>query len=780
MEVTFLEADVPLIKRYTATHKHNYPLVRDFTSHLVEITSLVEFEQQIQARATLGQCLLKGNLDRPISKESRAGHTNADSLTDWICLDVDGMSSVNTIDELMNSIGLSTVSYILQWSSSYGVNNNFDLRAHVYVLLTEPVHPTYLKRWLKQMNLKHFTADLVLAKSHVSLKWGLDISTCQNDKLLYIAPPDCDPPSINTFTGARVTLISKELERTDLNHVHQLTAPLIQQDEVKEINRLRQSLGLKSKAESKYKLKDDAGISYMPNPEHCDVTGVKTARNFTYLNIEHGDSWGYYHPEGNPEFIYNFKGEPVYKAEEFIPAYYQSVTKQITTAKRSAYPTKLFLGFRDFNTATYWNGWYDTALKLVTLKPARSEKQIMDFYSNYNQPEPDPIPIWNKVYKPNQPPVDVTTRTVNTFVPSKFMQATLDADPEIAALPTPIIDHLITHVIGAEMVPQFINWLAHIYQNRTLPKTAWVFHGVQGTGKGIMYYHVLRPLLGNSNATQRRMEELKDSFNAYMEESLLVLIDEAQVSESGKANSIMANLKNQITENRTTIRRMRTDGYEVDNHVGFIFCSNMPDPVVISQGDRRFNVGEYQKNMYTPLDSDLLAIEQVELMRFAHRIALHVIDEHAVRTPLLNQAKIDIQHASMTSSEELAEAIKAGDMEELLDNMPPALPQRDMLEAHDYKNLLLDLLTTGRKNLHRDELFILFNYAVGHVPHNSKKFTKYLEHKGIDIKVMRISGKVGRGYSVDSWMQDQAWFDTALAQHDTAQPIPAGTVTPIK
>ena len=782
--MTFLEAPVPLIKTYTATSKNNYPQVRDFTSHTADIATLAEFEVYLQTHAAYGHCLLKGNLDRDIVAESRAGHTSAEEMTQMICLDIDGITSVGSIDQLLTMIGLGDISYILQWSSSYGIRDDYALRANVFIWLVHPAYPFQLKNWLKHLNLQYFAADLQLTKSHVALKWGLDTSTCQNDKLLYIAPPVCDPPEIDTFTGDRIQLVTKTAERADLSHIHKLNQAVIRCDEVTEINRLRKEHGLKSRAESKYKERMDGGVLYAPHPTECDVTEIKTERGFVYLNLNGGDSWGYYHPEDDPEYIYNFKGEPTYRSEDLIPSYLDNIRKTKLKDKKSAHATKMFLGFRDFRTASYWNGWYCTADNKVTLAPAKSEKQIMDFFTEYGQPEPEHVSIWHRKYLPTKPPLNLVDKIVNIFEPSEYMKQTAQPSTHLASLPTPIIDHLLEHVMGAELVPHFINWLAHIYQKRTLPKTAWVLHGVQGTGKGILFYHVLRPLLGETNAAQHRMETLKESFNAYMEESLLVVIDEAEVSESGKQNAIMANLKNWITEDRVTIRRMRTDTYDVSNHVGFIFCSNMPDPVVIAPSDRRFNVGEFQRQPYQPTDSDLFNIEQDELIRFAHKLQLHNVDAAAVRKPKMTKAKMDIIHTSMTSAEEMAHALREGDMEELLECMPSKTPKHNVIEAKEYEALVLDLLQTRRLNLTRDEVYTLFEYAVGNVPQSAKKFTSYLRHKDLEIKPVSIGGKVSRGYAMNGWIQTPEWFDERLdeleANLNSGVPPAPSTVVKIK
>jgi hypothetical protein len=65
----------------------------------------------------------------------------------------------------------------------------------------------------------------------------------------------------------------------------------------------------------------------MSKPGEATITGIKRDRGFVYLNLNGGDSWGYYHSEDNAEYIYNFKGEPVYKTSELLPEYWASINK---------------------------------------------------------------------------------------------------------------------------------------------------------------------------------------------------------------------------------------------------------------------------------------------------------------------------------------------------------------------------------------------------------------------------------------------------------------------
>ena len=772
MLVHFLEASVPLTKKFTATSKEPYPNAFEFKSHEYAVTDLNTFAMLIMQHASQGHCLLKGALQRPLAWESRAGSTNPHTPTKWLCLDIDGLRSVATIDEFMAKMGTPDVSYILQWSGSYGITDR-SLRAHVFVMLKDFAAPSALKVFLKHVNLTQFKSDLELTRANVALRWGLDVTTCQSDKLLFITPPNCTPASLDPFvngqiTTPRISIVLKAQSCFDMASVQAIPAEQVRLAEEGEINRLRKAINLPERKAASFKLKEYKGESYFPNPDQATLTGRKEDRGFVYLNLNGGDSWGYFHPIDNPTFIHNFKGEPMYRTSELLPEYWVNIQNAKRNSVAQQQQGKLFLAFRDFRTAEYFNGWYDESTEKLVLNTAKSEKQLMDFLVNYGQPVPDAVPIWTIVYDPSAPPIDIPNHVINVFQPSTFMKwAVVHAKIHPIPKPTPFIDRLIVHVFGSSMAEHFVNWLAFCFQFRTSPKTAWVAHGTQGTGKGVLINHVLSPLFGASNITQKRMEELEDKFNDHLEHSLLCCIDEAQISDSGRAGMIMSNLKNQITEPNITIRRMRQSAFETPNRVGFIFCSNKNDPVVIEKGDRRFNVGEYQAYKLVTNDAEVRSIAN-ELADFSYKLQNYKVDLDLVRTPKGSDAKIEMQVASRTTADAVADAILAGDLSTFWEALPTV--DASMLDAvtamklHPYKQLIHDLILTRRDRLSREELFVIFNYNVGNIPASPWKLSTYLKHHGITLKEIRISPtKTGKGLMVN-WTNEDDWFSNRTAE----------------
>ena len=264
---------------------------------------------------------------------------------------------------------------------------------------------------------------------------------------------------------------------------------------------------------------------YLSNPEPGQYTGIKTERGFVYFNLNGGDSWGYFHPVDNPAFIHNFKGEPCYRTQDLLPAYWDEIKARVQNLEPDS-GGNVYLAFRDFASATYWNGIYSSASdRLTKIAQAKSESQLRHFMKQHGQPIGDFIPDWDMRFDPHSKlVVDHKRKRLNIYQPSPYMKR--PAVPQATVPKT--IHKVIYHALGSnkETYERFLNWLAVIVQNLGMTQTAWVIHGTQGTGKGLMFHHILTPLFGDENVTSRRMEELGSDFTEFMKNKFLVFIDE--------------------------------------------------------------------------------------------------------------------------------------------------------------------------------------------------------------------------------------------------------------
>lgn len=754
MEIVFLEANQRLTKRYTLRQNgliesDSYPHVSDFTSHTAACNTLDLFKSELISHAKAGHCLLKGQLTKPLVAESRAGSTDANTPTNFMVLDVDGLPD-HTPETVMHTLGLSDVSYIVQYSSSQGVVATKGLSCHIFVLLSAPILPSTLKLWLIEQNLVKFLSHTTLTRSGVALHYPLDITACQNDKLIYIAPPICTPPSLDKFPTERILLIQKPKSHFDFPTT---VAPQVMHVE-KRINELRKDANLPIR--KNFTLKTDGTQPYLSKPDQAEVTGAKTARGFTYLNINGGDSFAYWHPEDSFEYIFNFKGEPAYKTAEFVPNYYFDqlrARRKLLTGVRNHYV------FRDPRADIYYAGWHDPNTNSHEFNIVSARYKLDEYLAQFGIPPQKVINDWTCTFDPQRlTQIDPKNQYWNRFTPSKYMVTTTTAPAPTS--PPPTISTIIRHVLGVDdaIFTGFINWIAFAIQFRRNAGTAWIAQGVPGTGKGILVNYILKPLFGASNFTARRMEELEDKYNGYLEDCLICYIDEVHVGVSKRADIIMANLKNQITEPRITIRNMRQTAYEVPNYLNWIMSSNMTTPIVLDKEDRRFNVGAYQTHPIRDLYPDttaLLAQVADELQNFASFLLAYKVDIDAVRIPIHNEARQALIDNSKTSLDVIGDALVSGDMATLASYIPDGIDTSPMLRGDAYKNLLQELTKTRRNKVTRDEIATIFLYTVGDVPQTPAKFTRFLGHRGIKLKKVRVGDKTSVGIDVEWTISDE-------------------------
>ena len=532
MQVTFLSAALPLVKKFVRTpsgiDKTPYPMVARFTSHVEQVDSIETFHRHLLRHATQGDALYKGMLDQQLDNESRAGHTLIEATTQWICLDFDGMTAFDNIQNALTALKVSNVDHIIQWSASQFLKDG--LNAHVFMRLSDPADPqTFLKRWLKYLNLNTpaLKADLELTKSFMALRWPLDITVNQNDKLLYIGDPIFKGME-DPFAGkSRIELVKGRQATLDLSSmIEVVSAANVEHDERELIAELRKRAGLR-KISPRITFNKALNATVMSNPNHAVVTGVKEARGFVYLNINGGDSWGYFHPSDNPDVIYNFKGEPAYPADKFIPEYYESAAAARKKVQIAALEPKnegknpQYFVFNDKPTGRRYKAEFDPNTREIGLYPAPTEKHIEDFCVLKGIGPVDVIPDWTIVFDPtSNVVVDEGNRTINRYKPSRYWLNSFhikphldftDADTVLSEVP-PAYRDLIIHIAGGDRqcTAYFLNWLAFVWQYGEKTKTAWIFHGTQGTGKN-NFELVLAELFGRDQVNEITVEAMQET-----------------------------------------------------------------------------------------------------------------------------------------------------------------------------------------------------------------------------------------------------------------------------
>ncbi|RLA38175.1 MAG: hypothetical protein DRQ64_09135, partial [Gammaproteobacteria bacterium] len=679
-----------------------------------------------------------------------AGSTDSSTHTQWICLDLDGIEGYDSVSEFLEDINCADTDYILQWSSSMNIEQGTGLRCHVFMLLDAQVTPQILKHWLTGLNLNTpiLRTQLVLTKTNNSLLWPLDITTCQNDKLLYVAPPELSKDIKDPFTTTkRISQHDKQKRRLKLPTNIESQESLRSKTDSR-VAELRLEANLPKRKPTKYKF--TGTTEYASNPDTAVITGTKIERGFVYLNLNGGDSWAYFHPEDNPTFISNFKGEPSYKTEDLLPEYWAKKVAENVAHKPTADGT-IYFAFRDFKSSNYFNGTYNLNTNALNLAMAKSESQLRHFMSQHGQFMGEFVPDWDILWDPKQlVTIDTEAKTLNQYKPSKFQN--LKRNKKVTQIP-PTIYKVIENVLGGDppTITRFINWVAVIVQKKTSTGTAWVLQGTQGTGKGVLFHHILTPILGVDNTTAKRMEELESEFTGFMENKFLVFIDEIESGKSLYHSKINAKLKNLIVEPTISIRKMYQLPYMAVNYSNIIFASNKPAAVEIPPDDRRFNVGGYQTNPLRITGAEVNELIPTELEDFYNYLHNYKISVEDARTPILNTAKARLVEINRTAVDSVSDALNTGDLQFFIDqlpNDPDLLSPIESFKYGPYNTLLNNILQSPPDCISRDEIGILLDWCIGNIPKSPHKLTSYLNHHNINMVQIWKNGKNTRGITI--------------------------------
>jgi hypothetical protein len=786
VKITFLKAAIPLTKTFTKTtqgiDKSSYPNVYEVTSLDETVSDLKSLAGILTKHAALGHCMLKGNISRPLLNESRASTTDPNAETEIALFDVDGFTC-KTPNEFMKLIGLDEVSYVVQYSPSYKIYDD-TLRCHIFVRMSKMLPAPILKQILIDMNFHvvRLRDAINLTKTGNALRYALDITTCQNDKLIYIANPICEgftPP-----VKKRIEYVAKKKDTWSPG-----AAPSVMMNKAlieDHITMLRKSAKLPARKNT-YKMVNN--VEVLTKPDQSIISGIKEERGFVYFNLNGGDSWAYYHPANNPDFIHNFKGEPVYLTKELLPEYWQQICSNKKSSKPSTAPTvqgTTYLAFLDKKSGAYWRGTFDAGRDLLDLYMAKNETQVRHFALQNGFAIPgDYIPEWEMEFNPQAPyRVDADKQLINTFQPSDYMKKKSSWGGKKKAGSFPIITKIMHHALGSDqrVTDRFVNWLAYILQNLDRACTAWILHGRTGTGKGLLMHSVLAPIFGHGQVAIRRMEELAEPYNGYMEKCFIVFIDEVQTSILRNEKGVMAKIKNFITEPTITIRNMYQNARSVKNHTSWIFASNMPDPVAVDMNDRRFNVSKYQDTplVITPAEIDAIA---GELQSFHDYLMAYTADADMARTPMETEDRTNLMRISEASIDTVSKALLEGDLQFFIDQLPTGVLNNAVMMdiVEDFKSSLLRIIKrctdddTLTCNIARDELRTIYEWTVGDMPKSPNKFTARLKHHRIHTGRMRVEGLLVYGITV-------TWKDIpgdAVARLK-GQPAQVAQVTEIK
>jgi hypothetical protein len=159
----------------------------------------------------------------------------------------------------------------------------------------------------------------------------------------------------------------------------------------------------------------------------------------------------------------------------------------------------------------------------------------------------------------------------------------------------PVMDFYLHQITQKGSIEYLINWLintAHFNRMSTLP----VITTVQGTGKGVFVTNVLEHYLNHKYVNVVTSEKISSNFNAFMEQSSLIVLDEGDFSKSHEVDNLKLLTGNEFIQ----VEKKGIDSQKMRRHFNLLMLTNGETPLIHPSNDRRMT---YFRGDVTLLDS---------------------------------------------------------------------------------------------------------------------------------------------------------------------------------
>lgn len=344
---------------------------------------------------------------------------------------------------------------------------------------------------------------------------------------------------------------------------------------------------------------------------------------------------------------------------------------------------------------------------------------------------------------------------VNKYIPPKILISPIPKNfdgrrPNYIGL---LIDHVFAH--DKDVISHFINDFAYFIQHRKKMTTAYLLQGTEGTGKGVLMSLVIQEIFGHRYCSQTDQDAFGSQFNSFLTDNVFVLVNEVSgnfASSDYQNLSTIEKMKIAITDEYIQIEGKNKDRFNGKNVCSFMFATNRRHGLILSKGDRRFNVAPRQEikianTSWWPGYNQLKKCIGEELQDFVWYMKQYAVDEIKIATVIDNEPKRALQAMSVTTAEDFFDAILRGDVDWLNNSISSTTHNLWEQDLHSDAKLILDGLR-NRNGIRMNELHTLY-CAITHKKINLASFRNFSRGYLPEVKKIRDGNQTYRGISID-------------------------------
>lgn len=216
---------------------------------------------------------------------------------------------------------------------------------------------------------------------------------------------------------------------------------------------------------------------------------------------------------------------------------------------------------------------------------------------------------------------------------------------------------------NAEYYRWVINWVAGFFQSRRRSQCALVLKGDQGSGKGIFFESVIKPLFGADYCIMIDDDRLHSTFKNWLGGSLFYNLNE--ISHDMRTRKAVKNfIKQLVTDPLVQAEQKYKDAGAIEVYGQVLITSNELAPLEIETSDRRFSVIQTARGLKKDgIDTERLVLDiKRELQYFAAFLLSHHVDWIMFNTALDTPEKRAVVNATTDKVVLLGNAIKMRDV----------------------------------------------------------------------------------------------------------------------
>lgn len=292
-----------------------------------------------------------------------------------------------------------------------------------------------------------------------------------------------------------------------------------------------------------------------------------------------------------------------------------------------------------------------------------------------------------------------------------------------------------------EQYNYFNSWLGYIIQNPlTKLKTSIVFKGQQSSGKSKFSQLVLKNIFG-SNYETINQKALESEFNYYMMGTQLIVAEEVIHNENKMTTS--EKLKDSVSNEWATIRRLYKNTLLLRNYTHWIFFSNNHIPLKLDPDDTRYSIF-FSKKLENGLNliNNLRKNLENELNAYVYYLLNLKVDFAKINVPFQNEERQKVIKAAFNNVQEfLSYSEDLGgfiNLNELYKNNNMDYYDNQIKPKLDGKN---------KTYIETNNMYYLYKHfciEAGHKPFSRANFTREMNKFGYDNGVQRIEGVATR------------------------------------